>query len=213
MAPRYDEQERARRSERRHRLSCAVSQFPHTAGFPAATDRAREAASQRAKNAVRALGFVIETLADASAPDREVQEAIRTANAAYRATNLGGERFETYAAMELVSAIRAATASVLDEGVRLEDVRCPRWFALGAFDFAKIDQEAFRGAVAAWVGSERAMRKRGRASGRTPAKWEPTLECLERFGLKNGIGDAKNLARMWRESRPQAPLTEFHDTY
>lgn len=197
-------EERKRRSERIFGLSRAVSQFPRPA---ARSDRAPP--SERAKNAIRALGFALETLADPAASQAAVADATRVANAAYQATNLGGETFVKHAAMELVADIRAAAAAVLDEGARIEDLD-PFHFAFGVRDSVPtIDVDAFRAAVGAWVGSEQAMRKRGRRRGRTPNKWGPTFDCLKRFGLSNGITSAENLRRTWRAARPHAiPLSE-----
>jgi hypothetical protein len=54
---------------------------------------ARDAAAQRARNAISALGSALETLYDEQARERDVAAAIRAANDAYRATHLRGETF------------------------------------------------------------------------------------------------------------------------
>jgi hypothetical protein len=199
------------RDRRRWKLQRAASQWMRgQVALLQAGDRERGEAAGRAMNALLALARVLDTLTDSQARSDKVQAAIRVANEVYRVANRGGETAEKHAAMELVAEIRAAASAVLDEGARIEEMEARR-FALGNSDVAATrDQDAFRAAVQAWVDSEQAMRRRGRTRGRTPDRWGPTLECLKRFGLQNGIADGKNLARTWREARPGAvPLTDF----
>lgn len=200
------EQRRARDERLRHLRRAAL----HLPWHPRSGDRTREAASQRALNAILALGFVVEKLADDQAHASDVQAAISAANEAYRATNLHGETLEKAAAMDLVVEIRLSAMGVLDRGVAIEDVMCSPFFAAGVADLVtNIDHDAFRAAVLAWVASERAVRARGRRTGRTPDRWKATLKCLERFGLKNGISNEKNLKSSFSKARPNAiPLSD-----
>lgn len=199
MLKQKERDRRARQSERRRGLRRAVLQLPRAA----ARERAR--ASWHAKNAILALGFVVETLADEQASDAAVEAAIDAANGAYRAACLHGESIERHSAMELVGAIRGVASEVLEGLVELESVSCP--VLVGAL-CPSTDADAFRAAVAAWVASERTMLQRGRAKRRPEDRWGPTFECVKRFGVANGIRSKENLRRAWLDARPNAlPLT------
>jgi hypothetical protein len=213
MKARPDNKARAERSRRLSGLrSYVLCELPRARTGA----RERDLASQRAKNAILALGFVLEDLADEHADAGRVQRAMRAADDAYRAAVLHGKSIETNAAMEMVSYIRDVAGEVLAGRARVADVE---FSSLGLrVDFVgfpgsttPVDHLAFREAVGAWVTSEQAMCRPGRRDGRTPDRWGPTFECLKRFGLQNGISSDKALKDMWGKSRGRTaiPLSEM----
>ncbi len=155
----------------------------------------KEKAIARAKSAIAELREMAKILSSEDAPEDLVEEAIRTVNGAYRWTHLDGRKPENYETMELVSKIRRAAFTVKEGFLDLADVQVPRpLFDVPRTDVnVKVDNEAFRAAVAAWVSSERV--------GSQTDRWETVFKCVKSFGLASEITSAKNLRRTWQDRK------------
>jgi hypothetical protein len=163
-------------------------------------------AIRRAKSVIKTLEAQIKILAREDLPEDFAERAIQRINRAYQGTHLDGESFQRNAAMELVSDIRLAAKDVLEGLMKLEDAECRLSIeARVAEAGGKVDNDAFRTAVRAWVESELATVRRRRP----PDRWGPTYKCLKSSGITDGIGSAASLKTTWRDARPNAvPLVD-----